>query len=440
MTASDMSIPYPHPKQPQTDAVLQAGIPPRSLRVSFSWTIAGNAVYAGTQWGILVLLARLGNPEMVGQFSLGLAITAPIMLFGSLQLRAVQATDARNQFQFPDYSGLRILMTIIAAGVIFGIAATFYRGGTALTIAAFGLSKGIESLSDIFYGFWQQQERMDLIAKSLILRGVLALIASSVCFAAVHTVWVAVCGISLGWAVVFALFDVRHGIALAKELRQSLRPRFTLIRLWRLLRLALPLGVVTMLLSFNANVPRYVLGHFRGVRELGIFSALSYILTAGTMIVGALGQSATPRLALYAARGNALEFRGLSCRLILIGMSLGVCGVLAASVLGRHMVTLIYGSEYAQNGRLFIWLMVAAAVSYMASFGGYSLTAVRRFQIQMPLFVVLTILTVSLCCLMVKTGGAIGVAQALAIVGIVQLVATLAILKRSEVWGSNQIL
>jgi hypothetical protein len=39
----------------------------RSLRLNFSWTIVGNVVYAGTQWGILVLLARLGTPEAVGQ-------------------------------------------------------------------------------------------------------------------------------------------------------------------------------------------------------------------------------------------------------------------------------------------------------------------------------------------------------------------------------------
>src|ERR1022692_5216340 len=88
---------------------------PRPLRVNFTWTLMGNVVYAGTQWGILVLLARLGNPEAVGQFSLGLAIAAPIMLFASLSLRAVQATDACLQFQFRDYAGLRILMTIIAA-------------------------------------------------------------------------------------------------------------------------------------------------------------------------------------------------------------------------------------------------------------------------------------------------------------------------------------
>jgi O-antigen/teichoic acid export membrane protein len=406
--------------------------PTQSLRVNFSWTLVGNALYGATQWGILVLLARLGDPEAVGQFSLGLAITAPIMLFASLQLRAVQATDARLQFQFRDYAGLRILMTIMAACAIFGISGAFYRGETALTIAAFALSKGVECMSDTFYGLWQQQERMDLIAKSLMLRGVLALIAAAVCFAVFHTVWIAVCGMAVAWAVVFAAFDVRRGITVAREMGQTVMPRFSATRMKQLVRLSLPLGIVTMLLSLNINVPRYMISHFRSVRELGIFSALGYILMAGAMIVGALGQSATPRLALYASQGKTREFRGLSHRLLLIGMALGICGVLAALAFGRQIVTLIYGREYAQNGHLFLWLMVAAAAGYMASFGGYSLTAARHFQVQMPLFGFITALTLVLCYAMVKAGGAVGAAKALAVVGFVQLAATMAILRYKE--------
>jgi O-antigen/teichoic acid export membrane protein len=406
--------------------------PTRSLRLNFSWTLAGNIVYAGAQWGILVLLARLGNPEAVGQFSLGLAITAPIMLFASLQLRAIQATDARLQFQFRDYAGLRILMTIVAACLILAISGTLYRGETALAIAAFALSKSIESLSDVFYGLWQQQERMDLIAKSLMLRGMLALIAAASCFVLFHTVWIGVFGMAVAWAVVFAAFDVPRGITVAREIRQTVMPRFSAIRMKDLIRLSLPLGIVSVLISFNANVPRYMISHFRSIRELGIFSALGYILMAGTMIVGALGQSAAPRLALYASQRKTAEFRELSHRLILIGMTLGICGVLAAMAFGRQLVTMIYGREYAQNGQLFLWLMVAAASGYMGSLAGYCLTSARHFRVQIPLFGLITALTLVSCYVMVKASGAVGAAKALAIVGFVQLAATMAILQYTE--------
>src|SRR5947209_7215699 len=97
---------------------VDSGAPVRSLSHNLQWTIAGNVVYACTQWGILVLLAHLGDAAVVGRFSLGLAITAPIMLFAGLSLRTVQATDARREFLFADYAGLRLLMVAIALSAI----------------------------------------------------------------------------------------------------------------------------------------------------------------------------------------------------------------------------------------------------------------------------------------------------------------------------------
>jgi hypothetical protein len=63
---------------------------------------------------MLVVLAKLGSPEIVGQFTLGLAVTAPVVLFTNLSLREVQATDAKHQYLFSDYLGLRLLLTGLA--------------------------------------------------------------------------------------------------------------------------------------------------------------------------------------------------------------------------------------------------------------------------------------------------------------------------------------
>jgi O-antigen/teichoic acid export membrane protein len=175
-----------------------------------------------------------------------------------------------------------------------------------------------------------------------------------------------------------------------------------------------------------------MISHFRSVRELGLFSALGYVIMVGTMIIGALGQSAIPRLALYASQSKTGEFRRLSNRLLLIGMALGLLGVLTALAFGRQLIAAIYGSEYAQNLQVLVWLTVAAACGYMASFGGCCLTAARHFRIQLPLFTVVTGLTIVLCYVAVRDSGALGAAKVLAIVAFVQLVATLAIVRRLE--------
>src|ERR1700690_1751773 len=67
-----------------------AGLP---LTHNFAWTLVGNVVYAACQWTIVVVLAKLGNADMVGEFALALAVAFPITLLANLQLRSVFVTD-----------------------------------------------------------------------------------------------------------------------------------------------------------------------------------------------------------------------------------------------------------------------------------------------------------------------------------------------------------
>jgi hypothetical protein len=83
-----------------------------SLRSNFAWILGGNLMYAACQWGAIVALAKLGSSYVVGQFSLGLAIATPVLMFTNLHLRAVQATDALRSSGFAEYLRLRSVMTL----------------------------------------------------------------------------------------------------------------------------------------------------------------------------------------------------------------------------------------------------------------------------------------------------------------------------------------
>ena len=147
---------------------------PLTLYRNFSWTFLGNFVYAACQWGILIVLAKLGSPEMVGQFTLGLAVTAPVIMFTNLNLRAVQVTDTSHQYLFGDYLGLRLISIGLALVSIVGITlAAGYNWQVSSIILVIGFAKALESIGDVFYGLLQQYERMDRIAVSMMIKGAL---------------------------------------------------------------------------------------------------------------------------------------------------------------------------------------------------------------------------------------------------------------------------
>src|SRR5438046_6654370 len=80
-----------------------------SLRRNVAWALAGNLGYSACQWGVLVCIAKLGTAADVGQFALGLALTAPIITLTSLNLRLLQATDAREDYPVRPYQAARVI-------------------------------------------------------------------------------------------------------------------------------------------------------------------------------------------------------------------------------------------------------------------------------------------------------------------------------------------
>ena len=380
-----------------------------SLRKNLLWTFVGYAVYVGCQWGMLVVLAKLGDPEMVGRFALGLAITAPVILFANLGLRPYQATDAERRYDFGEYLALRLLTTAAALlAILVVVLATGYGPATALVVALVGVAKGFEAISDIFYGLLQQRERMDRIAKSMVIKGLLSLAALAVLVYLTGSLLWGVAGLAAVWALVLVAYDLRSGAAM---LGSFPRPRWEARKLGVLALTTLPLGLAVVMTSLNANVPRYMVEGYLGTRELGIFAAMAYPVAAGATVVGALGQSASPRLAKHYAGGDFGAFRALLVKLVGVGAVLGGVGLLVAAVAGREILTLVYTPEYAEYSGVFVWLMGAAGLTYMASFVGFGMIAARKLRAQVPLFVGVIGVTTLACVVLVPIFGLVGAAM-----------------------------
>jgi O-antigen/teichoic acid export membrane protein len=198
-----------------------------------------------------------------------------------------------------------------------------------------------------------------------------------------------------------------------------------------ILRSALPLGVVLMLVSLTINVPRYAIERYLGTRELGAFAAVGSFIAVGSAVVGALGQSAMPRLAICFSAGDLGRFRELALKLSALSLALGVAGVIAAAVAGRLVLGLAYRPEYAAYNGLLVAVMAAGVPRYVAIMLGYVLTSARSFGPQMPLLVAATMAAALASWRLVPAMGLSGAAVAIALAACVQIAGAMLILDRA---------
>jgi O-antigen/teichoic acid export membrane protein len=401
-------------------------IRPLSLHRNFSWTLAGNLVYAGCQWGMLVVLTKATAADDVGRFALALAISAPVFMFTNLQLRSIQATDAHRDYDFEDYFRLRLCLTLL--GFLFVLVITFASQRAAdarMTILFVALAKAIESISDVCYGVLQFAERMDKMAISLIVKGPLSLGALVAGVRYTHNVAWGAAGLALAWVLVLAFYDLpvtRHLLLLNTKpsaraaVRRSIlcgfRPSWNLTKLRRLFTLALPLGTVMALISLNTNVPRYFLAAFTGESPLAVYAAMAYLVTAGGMVINAMGQVVAPRLARYHAAHARAAFRGLLIRLLAVTVAFSAAALFLARVVGRRFLSFLYRPEYAVRPDLFAWLMAAAAFWYLASVLGFAATATRRLKAQPIALISVVLISCTSCYFFVPKWGISGAVTA----------------------------
>jgi O-antigen/teichoic acid export membrane protein len=388
----------------------RAAVP--SLRANFLWTLAGNVIYTGCQWGVLSTLAKLGNPSIVGQFTLGVAISAPVFIFTNLQLRAVQATDVNIESGFGGYFTLRLITTALGMMVILALL-PFVADSSSVRVVIFlvSISKCLECFSDVIAGLLQREEQLKRVAISLMIRGAISVAVFASAFAFTYSLEFSLIGICAVWAAVLLFYDLPN-IRKFGRFRDSLF-RFDRSELIRLAMLGLPLGWVGTFATLTVNIPRYFLQHYLGLSDQGIYASLAYLVVAISLVVTALSVSVTTRLARLFAKGDHKQFVSVLKKLSSFGVLIVAVGVPLTFLLGRPLLTLLYRREYADHVDLLAILVGTAGVGTIGTFLFCGLTAARSFRAQVPVQFAGMLMAVAGAALLVPRFGLIGAGIAL---------------------------
>jgi O-antigen/teichoic acid export membrane protein len=365
-----------------------------TVRRNIASTLAGNLVFSGSQWLITVAIARMGNMTMVGQYALGLAICVPIFSFTGLALRAVQATDCTGVYHFRDYLTVRFGGTAFALAAVLAVALLMpWRRETVLVVLAVACSKAVDSYSDIQYGLFQLNDRLDLIAWAMSIRAVAGLAALALGMAVFHSAAVAMTALTVMWLAVALIYE--RPIALRMESAPITEPdrllsTFSTCR--RLVVLSVPLAFVLLVFSAGTSLPRLMLERHGGEQSLGVFSAVAVMSGAIGLLYSALGQTALPRLArMFATDRN--KFHAAMGQMMLFSAAVGVAMLIASWFWGVRVVTMVYGHQNAVTAELVTGLVGVGILGNTSSLLGAGLTASGRYWSQLVAAVMILLIT-----------------------------------------------
>lgn len=347
---------------------------------NFSWSFVGNFLYAFCQWLILITITQLGNAEDAGIFSLGLALSAPFVLLINLNFSALQSTDLTAKFGFSIFAFIRIIGNGLFL-VIFFIALIFsnYEFHIMIVLLLIAISKVVESISDLYYGLFQFRERLDLVSKSTIIRGIFGTLFFAIGYRLTKSLSFAVLCMTIIWLLNLLFFDIKNG----QKMKEGLPTKLVKQHGIKILKIGIPLGFVAFFASLNVNIPRIVLEKYTTFEQLGYFSAVFYLVLINGRFMTAVGNTILPRLARLYEERKMKSFIKIVKFSVLLVINLSLLLIIVCYCFGSSLLAFFYGKDYNHLTYLLIFVMIYSLFNYLGYVFETALNAMKGYQFRL---------------------------------------------------------
>jgi len=365
-----------------------------SLKKNLIYVLVSNVFGSFCMWFLLILLTKMSDTsEPVGIYGIAQAVGLPICMLLTLRLRTAQVTDAKREFEFRDYYTLKLITSFLMILIISAVGFVFYNIEVAFVTACLGLGYAVLNFREVFLAEMQKAERMGVMSVSRVLQSILSVILFSIIYFYTRNIALSILGLAISRGTVLFLYDIpitkkiiseHYGASLVGTSIFAIQLDWG--KIWKLVRLTIPLGIVAWLNTLLVSIPRLILDKQSGTGELGYFVALSALMIVGSILVQALGQVVSPRLAKYYV-SNIGAYKRLVLKLLTISSLIGVAGVVVSVVAGEHILVFLFKPDYASYTSTLNYLMIAGFGLWVFSSMITSLNAARKFKIQILIYI-----------------------------------------------------
>lgn len=347
----------------------------KQLGKSVLWNTLGNIVYYASQYVLLILVMWMADSRHSGMLSTAMSAAAIFISVANYGMRSFQISDFEKKYTDATYLRSRWL-TVGAAGiacVVFSLAIS-YTAEQRWIIVLYTLGRLSEGYIDVWHGFLQKADRMDLVGILFGIRGLLTMagFGLGLLFSKNLIVTLAVLAV-LSW-----------GCALVCDIPPSRRradfaaPRAGAVGM--LLWECAPLAVFSLLNSSIGSVVKLYCERITGAEAFAWFNSVFQpvqIIQVGAMYIFAPFMMTFARLWQKRDAAGYRRAFGLTAAAM---PALWALGAAAAALLGPFFLSILYPAPILDYAFLLQPAVVAAVTNIFVSVLCYLLSMMREMK------------------------------------------------------------
>lgn len=344
---------------------------------SIIWNTAGSLFNAASSMILLILVTRIDGNSKAGIFAFAFSISQLFYTIGNLEVRPYQSTDVDEKYSFRDYLSLRVLsciMMMIAAYIY--IVFYGYSYEKSIMILLLCIYRMTDAFSDVFQGFFQIRDRLDLSGKSLALR----VVFSTIIFYIVMIISkdlvissIAMIITCILWIILFDFINCRRFSRIEVCYNKD-----SIQKIWNLVKECMPLFLGAFLLMYIFNIPKVSIDKLMESDMQNFFNIIFMPVSIINLFSIFLFRPVLTTLADYFNKCNIKGFLSITFKLVMWIVFLTIVFEIASYYLGIPILSVIYDTNLYSYKKELLIMMVGGGFSALSTLLHYVITVMRK--------------------------------------------------------------
>lgn len=383
-----------------------------SQRSIYLWNITGSIANALLSIIALMIVTRFLDDRQADIFSIAWSISLLMATVGTFQIRMYQATDVKGVFSFRQYHLFRILtvcaMMISSCIYVF---AREYTGEKALVVMIVCLFRAVDSMADVYEGWFQQKERLDLAGKALTYRIIVAVAGFGVGLALTKDLLFSCMILVVSYMLCYVFFDLRYYKAV-DVFRGSAGEGRKGIWIAKMMTEGFPLFINAFLIASIMNAPKMVLDTEieQGMLKQGVQTAFNIIFMPASFLNLAyiVFRPLITKMAIMWNVGKGKEFLKILIKIEIALIGIGIVILAGSAFVGIPVLSFIYAVDLAEYKRELLVVIIGGCIYTFAAVLDNALVVIRM-QYVLVLSYVVTYLYIKIAAnIMISRFGVLG--------------------------------
>lgn len=376
---------------------------------SYIWNMSGSMIMAFQSVIMLMILTRTVGIVEAGVFTIAYANANLFLNVGKYGMRNFQVSDAKNQFSFSEYLASRIFTVFLM--IVFSFLYTYisakknnYNSEKVIVILLMCIFKVADAIEDVYIGYFQHKNRLDIPSKAMTLRlvitivvfGVLLILGSSLSF----SLFIA-CVVTYICLGIFIFFSTDY-ICLTK---------FKVKNIYLLLVACFSLFASNFLSFYIGNAPKYAIDSMLNDELQACYGFIAMPVFVVGLLNGFIFNPVIYKMTDYWEKREYKKFMKRLWIQVLIVAVISLCCVIGAYLLGIPVLSILYNTDLKLYKKELIILMIGGGMLGLSGLLTTIITIIRYQKCLGWIYAAVAVLAFILSPVMVRrysiTGAAI---------------------------------